>query len=146
MDSLSVETILQILEREREAQWRPGSEAVRLKVHWGAQAVKHRLHVLPGETILELGGGRGFLTQQLQHVLQEENPITSAVFSKDLVEQALARGIPGATFLYVVDLRSDVAPVQFDYVIGSGMLWHRRLPEALALIHRVLKPGGEILF
>lgn len=146
MDSLFVERTLQTLEREREERWRCGSQSVQLKLHWRAQAVRHFFHVLPGETILEWGGGSGLLTEQLQQIFREENPITSAVFSDDLHQQAQARRVAGATFLRVANLRNDLPPERFDYVIGSGMLWHQWLTDCLALIHRVLKPGGQILF
>jgi SAM-dependent methyltransferase len=146
MNSRLIENTLQTLEREREERWRRGSQSVQLKLHWRAQAVRHFFHVLPGETILEWGGGSGLLTEQLQQVFRGENPITSIVFSDDLLEEARARRINGATFLRVSNLRSDLPPGQFDYVIGSGMLWHQWLTDCLSLIHRVLKPGGQILF
>ena len=146
MDSFSLERVLQALEREREARWQRGPEALRLKLHWRAQATKRCLHVLPNETILELGGGSGLLTEQLGHVFRGENPITSLVFSEEFLDKSLARNIPCAILLYARNLSTDLGLAQFDYVIGSGMLWHRRLPECLALIYRVLKPGGRILF
>ncbi len=146
MNSVSMERTLQALERERGGRWRRGSQSVQLKLYWRSQAVRHIFHVLPGETILEWGGGTGLLTEQLQQIFRGENSITSVVFSDDLLEEARARRVPGATFLRVANLRNDLPSEQFDYVIGSGMLWHRWLPECLASIHRALKPGGQILF
>ena len=143
---LSLERTLQVLEQEREQRWQCGAQSVQLKLHWRAQAVRHMCHVLPGETILEFGGGSGLLTGRLQQIFREENPIVSVVFSHHLVEKARARRIPGATFLHVANLCSDLPSGQFDYVIGSGMLWHRWLTGCLAVIHCVLKPGGRMLF
>jgi dolichol-phosphate mannosyltransferase len=145
MNSPSLETTLRVLEQERERRWRHRSEAVQLKLRWRALAVQHVFHLVPGETILELGAGSGILTEQLDTVFRDENPITSVVFCSDLIESARTR-VPNAMFLHGVDLHRDLPSGRFDHVIGCGMLWHSQLPECLALIHRVLKPGGQILF
>src|SRR5665213_3466442 len=47
---------------------------------WRAQSFRHLVHLLPGQTILEFGGGRGLFTQQLLKVTRGENPITVAIF------------------------------------------------------------------
>jgi hypothetical protein len=102
-------------------------------------------HVVPGETILKLGAGSGLLTQQLDRILQGENPITSIVFSQELFAQAKRRCLPGVDVLGRDSL--DTLPsARFDYVIGSGMLWHSGFFECLRWIHSFLKPGGQMLF
>jgi hypothetical protein len=41
----------------------------------------------------------------------------------------------------------DQLPAEsFDYVVGTAILCHDRYRENLRLIHRLLKPGGELLF
>ena len=73
MALLSLETILQALEREPEEQGDRRSEAVQLKLYWRAQAVKRGLHG-PGESSLELAGGSGLVAVRLQRLLGAENP------------------------------------------------------------------------
>lgn len=141
-----LEAILQALEREREHRWKQRLEAVEIKLHWRALAIRHIFHVVPGQSILELGGGSGLLTEQLNHILKGENPITSVTFSTDLLEAARSRAIGGVTFVQGERLDRQFSPGQFDYVIGTGMLWHSGLEECLTWIHKVLKPGGQILF
>jgi len=52
---------------------------------WRAQSFRHLVHLLPGQTILELGAGKGFFTKDLLKVSKNENPITSVEFNSDSV-------------------------------------------------------------
>lgn len=138
-------SILQGLEVNREERWKRGGKAAELKLHWRATAIQHMLHVVPDETILELGAGSGLLTTQLDGILHGENPITSVVFSEELLAEAARRSLSNVTLLPGKTLPT-VPLAQFDYVIGSGILWHSGFTECLRWIYNVLKPGGQMLF
>lgn len=141
----SLSNVLQRLELQREERWKRSGEAAELKLHWRATAIQHMLNVVPGESILELGAGSGLLTKHLDRVLNGENPVTSIVFSPELLSRAAERRLPGVTLLSGDSLNS-VPTEHFDYVIGTGMLWHSAFAECQRWIYRVLKPGGQILF
>jgi SAM-dependent methyltransferase len=134
------------MERTREAYWRRYPVTSPIKLHWRAATVRHCLHVLPGESLLELGAGSGLWTEPLTDVLRGENPITAAVFDTALAEQASARGLKNTNIALITDFRSDLAPESFDYVVGTAILCHDRYAENLEEIHRLLKPGGQFLF
>jgi dolichol-phosphate mannosyltransferase len=138
-------SVLQGLELHREQRWKHRGKAAELKLHWRAVAIQHMLQVVPGETILELGAGSGLLTEQLDNLLHGENSVTSIVFSQKLFAEAARRCLPGIN-LVSGDSLDTVPPAQFDYVIGSGMLWHSHFIECLNWISSVLKPGGKMLF
>jgi dolichol-phosphate mannosyltransferase len=138
-------SILQELEVQREQRWKRQGKASELKLHWRAVAIQHMFSVVPGETILELGAGSGLLTEQLSSLFQGENPLTSVVFSQELLAQAALRGLPRVNLL-AGDCLTTIPLKQYDYVIGSGMLWHPRFIECLRWIHSVLKPGGQMIF
>jgi hypothetical protein len=66
-----------------------GSEAVQfycrrypatspVKLRWRALTVRHCFHVLPCESILELGAGSGLWTEHLATTLRGENPVDVA--------------------------------------------------------------------
>lgn len=143
---MEIEKNLTQMERVREAYWLRYPNSSPVKLHWRATAVRHSLHVLPGETILELGAGSGLWTEHLSQVLRGENPITAAVFHDDLAQQGAERHIPNTTFVPVTNLLRDLPPESFDYVVGTAILCHDRYEENLRAIHRLLKPGGQMLF
>jgi len=136
---------LREMERTREAYWRRHPSTSPVKLHWRAVTVRHCFHVLPGESILEIGAGSGLWTEHLVSVLRAENPVTAAVFNGDLAEEATRRGLRGADIALVTDL-DDLPDERFDYVVGTAILCHDRYAENLRQIHRLLKPGGQLLF
>ncbi len=141
---MSLVTNLQQMERSREVYWRrhPSTAAVRLR--WRAMAVRHWFHVLPTESILELGAGSGLWTEHLVDALQGENPIVAGVFDADLAEEARARALPNTEVELVADLAA-VGEERFDYVVCTAVLCHDRCAENLRAIARLLKPGGRLL-
>jgi dolichol-phosphate mannosyltransferase len=102
--------------------------------------------VLPGESVLEVGAGSGLWTEHLTEVLRGENPITAAVFDSGLAEQASARGLKNVTVARIEDLGSDLPAGSFDYIVGTAILCHDLYEMNLRALHRLLKPGGQILF
>jgi len=141
---MSLEENLKSMERSREAYWLRRPETSRLKLRWRALTVRHSFHVLPGESVLELGAGSGLWTEHLSEVLRGENPITAVVFNDEFAQAP--RKIPNVNFVKVTDLHSDLPAESFDYVVGTAILCHDLFPQNLATLYRLLKPGGQLLF
>lgn len=140
---MRLEENLRRMERGREAYWRRYPHTSPLKLRWRALTMRHALHVLPGEKILELGAGRGLWTEHLTSVLRGENPITAAVFNDDFL---LAKhSLPNVEFRKIERL-SELPDETFDYIVGTAILCHDQFPQNLAALHRLLKPGGQIIF
>lgn len=137
---------LAAMERSRECYWRKHTATAALKLRWRALTVRHSFHVLPGETILELGAGSGLWTKHLATVLRGESPITACVFNDLLLAEAQRDSYPGVSFVGVKDFLRDLPEASFDYVVGTSILCHDRYSENLSAIYRLLKPGGQILF
>ena len=137
---------LREMERSREDYWRshPGTSPTKLR--WRALTVRHAFHVLPGESILELGAGSGLWTTHLTDVLRGENPITAAVLNGELAAQAAARNLTNVAIARIDDISRDLAPESFDYVVGTAILCHAEYGLNLEALYRLLKPGGQILF
>jgi dolichol-phosphate mannosyltransferase len=136
---------LQAMEQAREAYWRKHPTTSGVKLHWRACQVRHCFHVLPGETILELGAGTGLWTEQLSSVLRGQSPITAAVFSDEFAKIGTAKKLPNTQFVRLKQL-AELPAESFDYVIGEGTVSHDQYPENLEAVYRVLKPGGQFLF
>ena len=137
---------IQALEEERDARWRRRAEASELKLRWRALFAQKYLHILPRERVLEIGAGSGALTAHLDRILRGENPITSVVFSPELLRQARSRQTGGAHFVSASEFLLSPPWDRFQFVIGSGVLWHGRQVALLERLLSWLEPGGQILF
>jgi arsenite methyltransferase len=115
-----------------------------------AQRIKTRrlLALKPGERVLDIGSGPGFLVSEMAEDVGKRGQVQGIDISPAMVAMAIARcaGKPsiqlqkaGATALPFKDASFDaVVSVQvFEYVDD--------LPKALSEILRVLKPGGRLL-
>src|SRR5262245_62927715 len=104
---MSIERNLREMEMSREAYWLRYPCTSPFKLRRRALTVRHCLHVLPGERILELGAGGGLWTEHLTTVLRGENQITAAVFNKELAEAASVRRLPNTEVVHVTDITTD---------------------------------------
>ena len=99
----------------------------------------------PGRRALELGCGTGVF---LERVARCGVSLHGLDLSEDLLEKARARvqELPNV----VLDRgNAEATPYpegHFDAVYGSSILHHLNLDAALAEVHRVLRPGGRLVF
>ncbi len=145
MPFLPVEENLRQMELGREAYWLRYPHTSPLRLHWRAVAVRHCFHVLPHQTILELGAGTGLWTEHLTRVLRGENPITAAVFNNTFADDLARKVLSNTTVLRVTSL-ADIPAESFDYVVGTAILCHNLYAQNLRALQRILKPGGQLLF
>src|SRR3954454_17518520 len=82
----ALEQNLREMERTREEYWRSYPQSSPHRLRWRALTVRHSFHLLPGESILEIGAGGGIWTRELAAVFRGENEITSAIFNSHLAE------------------------------------------------------------
>jgi len=111
---------------------------------WRAQSFRHMMHLLPGQTILEIGCGMGLLTRRLAQVSRGECPITAVTFQPAAERPAgLSQSVE---FLILSDLPGSLAGRQFDLVVLQDMLDHRTCAWLTERIHELLIPSGQVLF
>src|SRR5688572_21514422 len=79
--------------REQHRDWylRERDPIASDRLLWRAQTFRHLVHLLPGQTILEVGCGDGAFTRELVRVTRGENPITAVSFDP---RDGLPRGLP----------------------------------------------------
>src|SRR5215472_3316363 len=92
------------MERDRESYWLRYPSTSPYKLKWRAVAVRHCFHVLPGETILELGAGSGLWTEHLTAVLRGENSILAAVFNDEFAVPPSTRKLTNVRFQVIKNL------------------------------------------
>ena len=76
----------------------------RSKLRWRALTVRHCFHVLPGESILELGAGSGLWTEHLTRRSAARTRSRRSSSTSDLAEQLDARQLPNTQVVHVRDL------------------------------------------
>jgi dolichol-phosphate mannosyltransferase len=113
---MSLKQNLASMERGKERYWLSYPARSSIKLRSRALVVRHCFHVLPGESIRELGAGRGLWAHFLTEILGGENPIKAAVFNPDL---SPAEKLPNVSFLAVTDLLTELPAESVDYVVGT---------------------------
>ena len=135
---------LALRERHREEYWQKRDPILEDRLLWRAQSFRHTVHLLPGESILELGCGHLHFTRALQRVSRRENPITSATFQSEL--PAAADVLPDIELIQLRDFPGELAGRRFNYIVAMDLLDRSTSSELLEAVHRLLTPGGEIVF
>jgi 2-polyprenyl-3-methyl-5-hydroxy-6-metoxy-1,4-benzoquinol methylase len=64
-------------ERDRDAYFLHRDPIWRERLDWQAHTFRHLVHLLPGETILEVGAGQGLFVDTLRRVTRGQNQVTA---------------------------------------------------------------------
>lgn len=131
--------ILEVRERYRDEYWSRSDPIANDRLLWRAQSLRHTVHLLPGQTILEIGCGEGRFTRALRAVTRDENPLTCVTF-----QPAPARAPEGA--LRLRQLPGALAGRRFDCIVAMDMLDDRTSAELLSAVFDLLEPTGELVF
>ncbi len=129
-------------ERFRTEYWSRKDPIASERLLWRAQTLRHLVHLLPGESILELGCGDGSFTRQLLKVSRGGNPITAATFQ----ESSSCDFPKSARHVHLEDLPGALGESQFDYIVAMDLLDRSNSGWLLQHIFRFLKPGGRVIF
>src|SRR6266480_7029199 len=135
---------LAVRERYRDEYWRKRDPIAEDRVLWRAQTFRHTVHLLPGQTILELGCGEGLFTRALLRVSRGENPITAVTFQQP-PPVSLVIGAQ-VEFLEVCELPGALVGRRFDYVVAMDLFDRSYASQLLSIVYGFLAPGGEMVF
>lgn len=139
----------QLLEREkkRTLSWNTYDPFVDLRVEWRASMMRHLFHILPGQSILEIGAGNGRFTQALSAVTRNECKITAAVFSPEYEGEIRERVDVHSNIdvVYIDSFPGTLRGKKFDYVIANHLLGTKLRNLFLYMVKSFIKPGGGLL-
>ncbi len=131
-------------ERDPEWVWGWGSPAGRLRAERRADLIARGAGLAPGVKAVEIGCGTGLFTELLAG---SGAMITAVDISEELLTRARQRDLPADRVRFVHGRFEDAKLAGgFDAAIGSSVLHHLELADALAAIRRLLKPGGTLSF
>src|SRR5262245_5022461 len=134
---------LGIREQYRDEYWQSHDPIVDDRLRWRAQTFRHLMHLLPSQTILELGCGKGRFTRQLFSVTRGENPIMAVSFRRPTVRPVVPAAVE---FRSVSSLPGDLNDRRFDFIVGIDLLDRQNCAWMMQNVYALLKPGGEVLF
>lgn len=134
------------VEMSREKAWDKPSSGRAKRLRRRAFLVAKSLPVFPGQSVLELGAGSGAWTEHLSFVFGGQNPITGAVFNRELEQRARSRKLLNTNIIYVEKCRSAFPQESFDFVVGTDILAGELTSAIFEIVYGWLKPGGQFLF
>lgn len=139
---------LALRERVRDEYRRTRDPIAADRLLWRAQSFRQLVHLLPGQSILELGSGDGAFTRRLAALTRGENPITAVTFNdaREAGQVAAAAQQPSVEWLHAHDLPGVLAGRQFDHVVALDLLDAKNSSWLLQNVHELLAPGGQVLF
>ncbi len=128
----------------RDQYWRERDPIVDDRLFWRAHAFRHMVHLLPGESVLELAAGEGRFTMQLRRLTRGENPITAVSFRSGAQPPA---SLPqGVEYIALDALPGSLDGRRFDHVIAMDVLDQKSAGWLLRQISTLLAPGGQVIF
>ena len=114
------------------------------RLRWQRRVRMLSSELRPEMRVLEIGCGTGYLTRELVHT---GAIITAIDISPDLLEKAQGEIVAGnVAFLCQNAYDLNFEESSFDAVVGSSVLHHLEVNEAISEIYRVLAPGGAVRF
>jgi 2-polyprenyl-3-methyl-5-hydroxy-6-metoxy-1,4-benzoquinol methylase len=133
-----------IAESSPELVWGWGTPAGKLRSKRRGQLVAEAANLGEGMRALEIGCGSGLFTE----IFAGSGALIVAVdISPDLIELAQQRDLPEDRVTFLCQRFEEISLAEpFDAVIGSSVLHHLEIDEALKVIYRLLKPGGVLAF
>jgi dolichol-phosphate mannosyltransferase len=144
MNKEALVSTLAIRERYRDDYWQKHDPIADDRLLWRAQTFRHTVHLLPGQTILELGCGELRLTRALLSVSRGENPITAVTFQNSAPGPSAIDG--QVELLQLSELPGRLAGRCFDCIVAMDLLDRSVSSELLEIVHELLAPGGEMVF
>jgi 2-polyprenyl-3-methyl-5-hydroxy-6-metoxy-1,4-benzoquinol methylase len=94
--------------------------------------------------ILEIGCGTGLFTKE---IAKTDNEITSIDISEELITLAKEKvQSKNVTFLVENAYKTSFQDNYFDFIVGSSILHHLDIDEAIKEFYRLLKDNGKIMF
>ncbi len=145
-DGREILEMLSVRERYRDRYSRESDPISDDRLLWRAQTFRHLVHLLPGQSVLELGCGEGRFTRQLCRATRGENPVTAVSFDSDRERPDELPDSVEFLALTTSAISEELEQRQFDFVVALDLLDRRICAQLLSQVHELLRPGGQVVF
>ena len=133
-----------LAQHSAEHIWGWGTPAGRIRAQRRGMLIANGAGLRSGMFALEIGCGTGLFTEMF---VPSGATIQAVDISVKLIEQARRRNLPPQQITFLAKRFEDcIGEGHFDAIIGSSILHHLDLDEALPCLYALLKPGGVISF
>ena len=126
-----------------ETIWGWGTPAGQLRAKRRAERIIAAANLRPGMRVLEIGCGTGNFTEIFA---QTGAHITAVDISSELVDLARSRHLPENVTVMCAAFEELDTNQPFDAVIGSSILHHLDIQQAVQQIYKLLRSGGVMAF
>jgi dolichol-phosphate mannosyltransferase len=106
---------------------------------WQAHTFRHLVHLLPGETILEIGSGDGGFTKALADMTRGRNPLLAATATGQ------ACSLPNVETVAIDSLPGPIAGRRFHYIVAQNVLDRDTVAYLLEHVYALLEDGGRTI-
>ena len=121
-----------------------GTPAGRKRADRRAKLIVEKAGLKEGVKAMEIGCGTGMFTEMFANAGAE---IFAVDISPNLIAEAQKRGLSTDKVHFICERFEDVQQDEpFDAIVGSSVLHHLNMEEALDAIFQLLKPGGRFAF
>ncbi len=129
---------------DTELIWGWATPAGKVRAKRRANLITAGAQLRPGVSVLEIGCGTGLFTEMFA---ESGTQLVAVDISPDLLRKARTRNLPSDR-VHFIEKRFEDCDIDdpFDAIIGSSILHHLALNDALPQIYKLLKPGGVISF
>jgi dolichol-phosphate mannosyltransferase len=110
------------------------------RLEWHAHIFRHLVHLLPGETILEVGSSDGSFTRALTAMTRGRNPLVAVTATDQSVT------VPGAETAKIDALPGPLSGRCFRYVVAENVLDRDNVAYLLEHIFALLEDGACAVF
>ena len=107
---------------------------------WQAHTFRHLVHLLPGETILEIGSGDGGFTRALATMTHGRNTVVAVTATER------PGNVPDVEVLAVDSLPGPIADRRFRYIVGQNILDRDTVSYLMEQVFAMLEDGGRAIF
>ena len=114
------------------------------KIRWARRVQMLTEFIKPDSSLLELGCGTGYFTKE---IAKTKAKIVAIDISPELITIAKENVTsPNVSFCIENAYNMSFEDNQFDFIIGSSVLHHLDINQAISEMYRVLKKNGMIAF